>query len=353
MTDLAIIDPAQAKAFDIRRYAIGVRTRISDIDDIDALGELAATMQACRHRLRSLHEEVVQADRTALLIMARVGQLLSGYERNDGTRLRQRNTASYRAKARLIAQHPDIVEQALAQPSVSVSGVVRRIQALRAAEEEKRFLEELPDQIKKMGVIPGEWIHAGHHLIYCGPWSADDFFFDAPIKNAERPRLTYVDMTDRIEDLVAFDFFVTNGWGEVHAITCVPDRIALLPSGQFYPHTQTLAFIADRPGGGGARFLPTVVTQRDSSYRGRLPDVLRLRPKPSSVHDGLVPITLVAKLIELTTRPGEVVFTPSLGPAGLVLLACEQTKRYCIAAEPDPTNVVAALVRAGLEPRRI
>jgi DNA modification methylase len=62
--------------------------------------------------------------------------------------------------------------------------------------------------------------------------------------------------------------------------------------------------------------------------------IIHPRPNKSPYHPSTKPIGLIRQLVLNSTRIGDVVFDGFLG-SGTTLLACEQTKRVCIAVEYD------------------
>lgn len=64
---------------------------------------------------------------------------------------------------------------------------------------------------------------------------------------------------------------------------------------------------------------------------------LLVYPKPSrsKLHPTMKPVGLLRNLILNSSRVGDVVYDPFVG-SGSTLLACEQTKRKCVAIELDP-----------------
>jgi len=352
VTEVALIDPAQAKAFEIRRYAIGIRQRIPEIDNLDTLSELSATMLACRHRLRSLHEEVVQANRTHLLIMQRVGELLAGYHANDGdSYLRSRHSRTYRTKARLIAAHPEVVREALNQPNVSIAQVVRKIQQLQSAMDEQSLSARAPRLVAELNVHEGDWWKVGNHVLFCGSFHGTAFQLQ---REKMAPVLTYVDTWG--------DSLWNHHWfsdaSPVYAFTDTPKFCTGVPAWFSHDSRRLVSFVVDGAEAAGMRYevtwLPTMIhDQRGPDRLHAIRDVVRLRPKPNSVHDQHKPLTLVTTVISWMSYLGEVVMDPRLGDHGLTLRACEQLGRICLGAETDPNSLAMSIIRSGLPAERM
>lgn len=68
------------------------------------------------------------------------------------------------------------------------------------------------------------------------------------------------------------------------------------------------------------------------------------RPKKSSLHPTTKPVGLIRRLILNSTKVGDAVFDGFLG-SGTALLACEQTKRTCLAVEMDLEYCLTAIQR--------
>lgn len=62
------------------------------------------------------------------------------------------------------------------------------------------------------------------------------------------------------------------------------------------------------------------------------------RPKRSTEHPTMKPVGLVARAIQNSSAPGDLVFDP-FGGSGTTLIACEQTRRRCATIELDPRYV--------------
>lgn len=58
------------------------------------------------------------------------------------------------------------------------------------------------------------------------------------------------------------------------------------------------------------------------------------KPNKSKMHPTTKPLELIRRLVLNSTRIGDVIYDPFVG-SGTTLLACEQTKRKCIAIEQD------------------
>jgi len=72
--------------------------------------------------------------------------------------------------------------------------------------------------------------------------------------------------------------------------------------------------------------------------------IVHPKPSKSPFHPTTKPVPLIRHLILNSTRIGDVVYDAFLG-SGTCLLACEQTKRICIAIELDPEYVQTAINR--------
>lgn len=68
------------------------------------------------------------------------------------------------------------------------------------------------------------------------------------------------------------------------------------------------------------------------------------RPKRSAEHPTMKPVELVARAIQNSSAPGDLVFDP-FGGSGTTLIACEQTRRRCATIELDPRYVDVIVTR--------
>lgn len=68
------------------------------------------------------------------------------------------------------------------------------------------------------------------------------------------------------------------------------------------------------------------------------------RPKRSVEHPTMKPVELVARAIQNSSAPGDLVFDP-FGGSGTTLIACEQTRRRCATIELDPRYVDVIVTR--------
>jgi DNA modification methylase len=68
------------------------------------------------------------------------------------------------------------------------------------------------------------------------------------------------------------------------------------------------------------------------------------RPSASTLHPTIKPTDLVAKGIQNSSRPGELVFDGFVG-SGTTIAACEQTRRICRALEIEPKFAAVTLQR--------
>lgn len=68
------------------------------------------------------------------------------------------------------------------------------------------------------------------------------------------------------------------------------------------------------------------------------------RPQVSKEHPTMKPVELVARAVENSSKPGDVVYEPFSG-SGTTLIACENLKRKCRAIEISPGYVAVALER--------
>jgi DNA modification methylase len=68
------------------------------------------------------------------------------------------------------------------------------------------------------------------------------------------------------------------------------------------------------------------------------------KPNKNAMHPTTKPIPLIRRLILNSTKIGDIVYDGFLG-SGTALLACEQTKRKCVAVEIDPEYCETTIMR--------
>src|SRR5215471_2219738 len=196
MTTTAIepLDVANSKAFEIRRWALNVRAQLASVDDPDRLAELAALLEGAKHRLRQLREEVVEAERTRVQVMLRLGQVLTPVETSNPQRLTEQEaglSSSMRYKARLMAANPTIVEAYSKRQRVSVSAIVREIKRHRNAESQAEMARTARERAEELNVRSGQVWALGDHRLYCG--SSSDKTFREMVTVAE-PVFAFADV---------------------------------------------------------------------------------------------------------------------------------------------------------------
>ena len=68
------------------------------------------------------------------------------------------------------------------------------------------------------------------------------------------------------------------------------------------------------------------------------------KPQKSDLHPTMKPISLLARLINNSSKPGELVLD-AFGGSGSTLIACEQLNRCCYMCEIDPHFVDVIIER--------
>jgi len=348
-TEIASIDPVEAKAFEIRRFAIEVRRKLEEIEDIDRLRELESVLVGARHRLKQLNEDVIEADRTRVLVVQRIGVLLgpatlgrppeviTSTAAHDMTNPSEPMTHLQRERdyeARTIAAYPSIVERAIAQARVSVRGVFKLCQQARLRETAPT--SERPDA---PDVQRGQWWKLGDHRLYCG--ESTDAPFIEKVRQAE-PLFVFADVS-ALDGLVwAHDYLV-----DVAPVVAV--RLGVPSLVDFarvvkMPYRWTLAACVTNGSAPGALgfndWIPVYLfAKEDGGLYHEAHDVLTVTVDPRS---------LATKLLKLFTSSGDVVADPFLGN-GAMLLAADKADRVCIGAEANPVHCGETIVRYGKE----
>ena len=194
--EVAYVDPVDAKAFELRRFALDIRRKLDSIEDVDRLRELETVLIGARRRLRQLNEDVIEAERTRVLVVQRIGVLLgpatigpkpgtvvwdaerSLTKLNRPPITQQQSSADH--VARTLAAYPSIVERAIAGERVTVSKVFALCKTERA--RESAAAAESAER-PHYDVQRGQWWELGEHRLYCG--DSRDAGFIERVRKAE------------------------------------------------------------------------------------------------------------------------------------------------------------------------
>lgn len=144
-TDLALIDPDQATALEIRTWTANVAARIPSMDR-EELDLLEAALAAVRKRLQQLSADVAEAERARIKVLRRRGELLGPAEIGRPGKTLEDSNVSARSgserfrdhEARLLAAYPNVVDEELKSDNVSLAKVVAACQDVRRAEARNR-----------------------------------------------------------------------------------------------------------------------------------------------------------------------------------------------------------------------
>jgi hypothetical protein len=368
MSTVAIIDPVNAKAFEIRRFALDVRAIVSTVDDIDQLADMEAALVGARHRLKQLGEEVSEAERTRVLVLQRIGELLGPGEPGrviatdvngnattiPGTPVTAQGERTLRHRARLLATHPDVVADNLTDPRVSLSRVLKAIQVKRTEERavETAALMEAALRDAPRNLQRGQWWGLGDHRLYVGD-STDPAFTEAC--RVTNPMFAFADPPSIGDNGFAWAHDYLIDLAPIVAVT--PGNPELLPflRATSMPYVWIVcAWVANgmtRGELGFSNWVPVPLFAREGvSLHRDSQDVLRVTIDPSTSadvsHAHRKPIRLMLKLIELFSSVGETVVDPFLG-SGTTLIAADKLERRCIGAEIDPIHCGEIVARYG------
>lgn len=356
---LVLIDPNEAKAFDIRRFALNLREQIPLMEDIDRLQELDALLVGLKTRLHQLKEDVVEAERTRVLIVQRIGQLVGDTPvKSDGDSPVpgvSRNRFMY---ARMLARHPDVVEKAIKDPRVTLTRAVGAVKAELAQERAEQAAEAMAGKLAELpSVHTGQWWRLGPHRLYCGD-STDGAFVEAV--GAAEPVFAFADPPYNI-DIADWD----NGFTWAHDYLAeVASVVAVTPgNGQIqnflratlmhYRWTiavQTL-FSGSRSPLGFGNWIPVLLfADPATSLYHEAMDHIRVaqgaRDPSETSHPTPKPIRAISALLEIFTSTGDIVVDPFLG-SGTTLIAADKKDRVCIGAELDPIHCGGIVARYG------
>jgi hypothetical protein len=341
-TDVARLDLTEAKAFEIRRWAVGLRDQIQGITDPDTLAELSALLVGARHRLRQLKEEVVEAERTHVAVVRRLGELLGPATHAPG--LSDEHAAlpkQLRTTARAFADYPAVVEDGMNREKVSVSAIYRRIADLRASETMAEVAQRVSRDVTSLSVQPGQIWVLGDHRLYCGHASEDPF---VAILRDTQPSLAYVDIPREVGP----DMFWLAQYVDLFAAATEVDDMARVMSRVDKQYRWTLQFIhntAEAMPVGQSHCWPLVLFADAAVKLDLTSDYHRVRDDISTYTDGRRPLSMFIKILEVLSNKDEVVVDPRAGIHGLTLMAAEKLGRRCVTADPDPLNCANIIAR--------
>lgn len=374
-SDVANIDPVEAKAFELRQFAIEVRRKLTAIEDVDRLRELEIVLHGAGRRLRQLKEDVVEAERTRVLVVQRIGVLLGpahkgpsasalaaqAAARNSGTdvavavdyRPVTQSDADRDYQARMIAAYPSIVEQEIAAQRVSVNRVFRLCRAERAREAREAAAAAQAAR-PAYDVQPGQWWALGDHRLYCG--DSRDAGFIEKVRKAE-PVFAFADPP--MDPETGAPLWTHDYLGDMASVVAVTPGIANLVdfaqrTGMSYRWMIAAhVFNAKGPGAlGYSTWIPVYLYAREeTSLFHEAEDHFRTGVDPHTTDEidpAQKPLSLMAKLLDVFTSSGDIVVDPFLG-SGTTLIAADRERRVCIAAENDLALCGQILMRFGRE----
>ena len=381
MTTLAIPDPVHAKAFELRAFALAIRDIVADVQDLDRLSDLDAALVGAKHRLRQLGEDVAEAERTRVLVVQRIGQLLGpaavGRPRNvpdanDSGNVPDANVSTSgpapveerkaRNEARLLAAYPAVVDRVLSSSKASVRLAIRAIREERAEEQAVAAAEAMADATPGVDVQLGQWWALGEHRLYCG--SSTDAAFVEACRSAE-PTFVFADPPYNVGKADWDREFV---WAHDYLAELAP-VVAVTPGNgialqRFLGGTgmrlkwMLSAWLTNgmtRGAVGFANWIPILLFAKDeTSIHHDAQDLLRVTVDPTTTaetaHASRKPMRLLVKLLDVFTSGEDVVIDPFLG-SGTTLIAADKSGRRCIGAEIDPIHCGGIVARYGKDAR--
>ncbi|MGH4008677.1 MAG: DNA methyltransferase [Pseudonocardiaceae bacterium] len=335
----------------------------------DKLSELESTLIAVKHRLRRLGEDIDEAERTRIATVQRIGQLLGqgkpGRPETSGNHYVVKTRRSQAEKdhdyhARLLAQYPDVVEQALAQPKPSLNKAVNLCKRARAADEAAKVAQQMAEVIEggSADEQAHKWWQLGDHLLYCGDSSDQEF-----IERARGAKLAFADPPYNAGK-AEWDHGFT--WRHDY-LTEIADIAAVTPGisaiADFFgtttmPYRWSIAAhisngMTRGPLGFGNWIYVAIFSGLDSIHRSAQ-DHMTLTVDASTTHEAAhesrKPARLLIDLIQLFTDEGDLVVDPFLG-SGTTLFAADSAGRSCIGAEINPKFQAEIIARYGSEAR--
>lgn len=203
----------------------------------------------------------------------------------------------------------------------------------------------------KRSVQPGEWWQLGVHRLYCGDTSSRAF-----INGAGRGALAFADPPYNAGAAEWDNGFVwAHDWlsGAATTVAVTPGIASLFEFARLteMPYVWSLSCWIDngmtRGALGFGNWIYVALFSSKSIHRNAQ-DVVRVSINASTTddsdHKGRKPTELIVRLLELFTKPGEVVIDPFLG-SGTTLLVAEQMGRVCVGGEINPDFCDDIIVR--------
>lgn len=382
---LAELDPAAATTVQIREWAVSVRTRIPEMTE-DELNQVDALLIALRTRLRQLGQDIDETERSRILAWKRKGELLGppkaefrGNQHTASAALENGNAADQRdrqerARARLLAKHPEAVEEVLSGPKPSLNKAINlakrqeaaakatKVAERMAAEIETRplvIVDDLDDELPEVDepeppAALSNWWQLGRHLLYCGDSTDPEF-----VERTRGARLAFADppynagKADWDHGFVwAHDYLADSA--EVVLVTpgisAVADFFAVTRMPYRWSIAAHITNGMTRGALGFGNWIYTAVFSNARSIHRNAQDHMALSvdasSTPESGHESRKPARLLVNLIDLFTDEGDTVVDPFLG-SGTTLFAADQTGRACIGAELNPTYQAEIIARYG------
>ena len=136
---LAVIEPRSATPLELRDYAVYVRSVIPDLD-ADELGILEVALVVIAKRLRRIGEDATEAERSRILAMQRLGELIQaepeqrgGDRRGQSTNTRTLTQAekNRRSEARLLAEQKAAADAAAAKEKATLNRALKEARRAR------------------------------------------------------------------------------------------------------------------------------------------------------------------------------------------------------------------------------
>lgn len=267
-----------------------------------------------------------------------------------------------------VERRETIVQKAVEKKEEEGKRVSRAVRDAIWEEEEKELVEKKKKEAEKLAqlekelehtrhstkeVKSGQWWKLGQHLLYCGDSSYQEF-----IAKAETVQASFA-FADPPYNAGAADWDHGFEWNHnylakvapVVAVTPGISSIKNFMNKNTMPYIWSMSYWIDngmtRGVLGFGNWIYVALFAEGSLYKNSqdqmrlsnlLNDTARVsitngdndRPK----HKGRKPLQMMKHIIELFTKPNQVVIDPFLG-SGTTLIICEETNRVCIGAEKE------------------
>ena len=195
---------------------------------------------------------------------------------------------------------------------------------------------------KPLEVTAGQWWKLGNHRLYCGDTSSADFYANVPSAAFAFADPPYNANAAEWDNAFSWQHDWLASKAPIVAVT--PGIVSIFDFARTtkMPYSWSMAcWIANgmtRGALGFGNWIYIALFANTSLHRNTqdfIKVTIQTEQTDETSHKGRKPEQLMISLVEIFTKPSEVVIDPFLG-SGSTLFACEKTGRHCIGGEINP-----------------